>query len=208
MPPKQLRFNPTVDEYEERQISNPPKAIHSPTSAPVLYRTLRPGECPGLDFSLPSYIFRADPALDLATLNRPASNPPLTCITVRIPSPASIGLCRFEVLHSPRGQAVTVGDVLSAIREHLRQPFASSDSTVHDYYARRVQTVGNYCGNVDERTRRKNKDTEGEPGIRRVDHLQGKVLFAGIEVRDTSDGPIWHMKLEESPRYTGVCTRT
>ncbi|KAJ7683781.1 hypothetical protein B0H17DRAFT_27157 [Mycena rosella] len=201
MTPKQLRFDSTVDEYEERDTADPP----SPASGLVIDRSLRPRECSPFDFSLPSPFFTADPRLDADLRDTPACSPPLKQVIVRISSHTKYGPCKFPVNpdpERPQVPVVTVGDVITEIQWQLRQVLASSDSGVRWYRQRRAQTVENYAQNVDQRTKEQARDQELRAETRVVDHLLGKVLFAGLEMRSSAEPHVWSLKLDSSPRYS------
>ncbi|KAJ7921188.1 hypothetical protein B0H13DRAFT_161046 [Mycena leptocephala] len=158
--------------------------------------------CLSLDLSLPSAVFRADAQLDPALLNKPACAPPLSEVHIRVPSadgPGARGLCTLAVAHAPRGAPVTVGDVLSALRDRLRQPEAitSADPDARRCHAKRVRTLNAYCAGLDVATRAETRRAEAAVGTRRVDCLRGKVLFAGITVEPQR----WQLHLEFSERY-------
>ncbi|KAJ7785175.1 hypothetical protein DFH07DRAFT_4474 [Mycena maculata] len=196
MAPKQLRFNPTVDEYEERD--DQPTCASG--SIPILQSALRPGQCLALDFSLPSAFFRADPRLNHTLMSKPACNPPQSRVTVRVASAHSEhGLCTFPVVHNPEGDAVTVGDVLTAIRDKLRQVDATTDGNAQWYHARRVRTVDQYAGNLHAAERRETQRAEEAAGTRRVDRLLGDVIFNGIVV--CPERGYWRVDLQASSRY-------
>ncbi|KAJ7090959.1 hypothetical protein C8R43DRAFT_291671 [Mycena crocata] len=196
--PKQLRFNPTVDEYEEREdFDSGPESEDALT--PVLHAALKPGECTPFDFSLPSSIFRAHPQLDPSLLDEPACTPPLTEVNIRIASVDSArGLCRIRVRHSPEDESVTVGDVLTQIREALRRAEVIIDQDVAWPHAQRLATLEAYGVNVDPKTLREAKSSEEAAGTRLVDRLLGEVLFAGITV----EREYWQLHLQLSDRYT------
>lgn len=198
MPPKKLRFNPIVDECEERESDDA-----QPT---ILHSALRPGECLALDFSLPSSVFRADPRLDSALMSKPACSPPESLVTIRVASAhAPRGLCTFPVIHNPEGEPVTVGDVLTTIRDKLRQLEATTDRDVEVYHARRVRSVDAYLGDLDAATRRETRKTEEAAGPRRVDHLRGNVLFDGVVLKSArlprAEPDCWLVDLQPSSRY-------
>ncbi|KAJ7467372.1 hypothetical protein B0H11DRAFT_2046882 [Mycena galericulata] len=206
MAAKQLRFNSTVDEYEERDESK----THWQTTCdaglassltPSLF--LRPGQCPAFDFSLPSSVFRADPRMDPAIMSQIACTPPQSRVIVRVASAHSThGLCTFPVVHNPEGYPVTVGDVLSTIRDKLRQLEATTDPDAEWYHARRVDTVAEYLGTLDEPTRWETKRVEEASGTRRVDRLLGNVVFDGVVLKLTSGEPdCWLVDLQACPRY-------
>lgn len=192
MPSKNLRFNPIVDEYEERDVCSPPPASKR-GSVPVLHAALRPGECPQFDFSLPSATYNADPRLASGFVDQAACTPPLPVMIIRIPSvDGAKGLCRFEVYHNPKGKDVTVGDVIGTIQGQLREPLGTAaDQKVQSYGKQRARTLEQYAGRVDANGK-KNEET-----IRRVDQLLGNVLFAGI----THAVDCWEVKLTPSQRY-------
>ncbi|KAJ7075205.1 hypothetical protein B0H15DRAFT_806360 [Mycena belliarum] len=208
MATKRLRFNPVVEEYEARQLPDPPTCRSPvPGSPPVLSHKLLPKSCLRLDFSLPSSVFRATPELDLITLSKSAFTPPLTCVTIRIPATPALdespGLCKFLVLHNPEGEPVTVGDVLTTILDKLREPEVNISPGVLSHFMRRVETVESYGHGLDASARQENKRAEERAGTRRVDRLQGHVLFAGFD-SPTSVEPETCLKLEHSPRYDSV----
>ncbi|KAJ7137012.1 hypothetical protein C8R44DRAFT_869094 [Mycena epipterygia] len=196
MPPKNLRFNPVVDEYEERDVYSPPPAYQSGSVlAPVLHPALRPGECPQFDFSLPSATYNADPRLASAFMDKAACTPPLPMMKIRILSAdGSCGLCRFEVYHHPKGKDVTVGDVIGTIQAKLREPMENAaDKTVQWYCKQRARTLEQYAGRTDANGK-KNEET-----LRRVDELLGNVLFSGITLVEDR----WEVRLKPSQRYAG-----
>ncbi|KAJ6566586.1 hypothetical protein B0H19DRAFT_1138220 [Mycena capillaripes] len=195
---KQLRFGQTVDEIEEHRIADP--ASEEQSNA-ILHPALRPNECPALDFSLPSSVFRAEAHLSPVLLSKPACSPPRSSVKIRVPSTdGQRGLCTFDVVHVPKGEPVTVGDVLSAIRDKLRQPEKIADQDVHWYHAQRVHTLDAYCASLDAATRSETKCKEVDTKTRRVDRLCGKVLFAGITF-SAAEPDKWHLNLEFSDRY-------
>ncbi|KAF7354233.1 hypothetical protein MVEN_01111100 [Mycena venus] len=202
MASKNLRFNPDVDVYDEIYIASPAlKASNGPgLTVPVLDAALQPGRaCPPVDFSLPSAVFRADPHLDDALLGRPACQPPVYEVHIRVLSADGIhGLCNIAVVHNPRYEPVTVGDVLSTIRDKLRQTEACAEQDVRWYYAKRVETLDGYCSNLE--TNRK----ERTEGTRRVDRLRGNVLFTGIAVPSPAEPRKWQLQLAFSPRYANA----
>ncbi|KAJ7150121.1 hypothetical protein C8R43DRAFT_1128171 [Mycena crocata] len=202
LPPKrQVRFNPTVEEYEDREFPTPtPNGEPDGTAlTPVLHAALSPGDaCLQLDFSLPSAIFRASTQLDEALLSEPACTPPVAEVNIRIASvDRTQGICRMCVLHSPKGEAVTVGDVLTTIRTALREPEIVSDQDVQWPHARRLATLEEYETNVDAKTMRAVLKIEKAAGTRRVDRLLGDVQFAGITV----EPQCWQLHLRFSERY-------
>jgi hypothetical protein len=205
MPPKHLRFSETVDEYEAHEVADPLEDVTAPAlaSTPIqLHPSLTPKQCLSLDLSLPSAVFRADAQLDPALLNKPACAPPLSEVHIRVPSAdgaGARGLCTLAVAHAPRGAPVTVGDVLSALRDRLRQSeaIAGADPDVRRYHAQRVRTLDMYCVHLDAATRAETRRAEAAAGTRRVDRLRGKVIFAGISVEPQR----WQLHLEFSERY-------
>ncbi|KAJ7082045.1 hypothetical protein B0H15DRAFT_912546 [Mycena belliarum] len=206
---KYLRFNPSVDEYEACPIASVPTGCcNGAVSQHVLDPVLRPGTPLRLDFSLPSALFCQPSRLPPALLHTPASTPPVPRVTIRIPnmpdSETSPGLCQFYVLHSPEGEAVTVGDVLSAIHRSLREPLPSSDLAVLRHQTRRVKTVAGHGTSLDPRTKASVERDEEMGGARRVDQLNGYVVFAGIERPAGKDPLVWHVKLELCSRYDRV----
>jgi hypothetical protein len=134
---------------------------------------------------LPSAVFRADAQLDPALLNKSACAPPLSEVHICVPSadgPGAHGLCTFAIAHEPRGAPVTVGDVLSALRDRLRQSeaIAGADPHVRRYHAQRVRTLDVYYAGLDAATRAETRRAEAAAGTHCVDRLRGKVIFAGI----------------------------
>ncbi|KAJ7851245.1 hypothetical protein B0H14DRAFT_829729 [Mycena olivaceomarginata] len=202
--PKCLRFNQTVEVYEhpETETESPSNAAPPRATAPVLHSTLRPGECSPLDFSLPADVFIADPRLDNTLLTKSACTPPQREVYVRVPSAnGPRGLCNIGVAHSPATECVTVGDVLTAIHNALRQKEVSVEKDVRRHHERRVATLEQYCSALDKPTRAKIDLDEATGGTRRVDQLRGNVLFAGIIVPSPEVPSKWELRLEFSERY-------
>ncbi|KAJ7161737.1 hypothetical protein C8R46DRAFT_352149 [Mycena filopes] len=147
---------------------------------------LRPQECVELDFSLPSSAFApGEPAaLPAEILDRPAHSSLITRVLIRIPSArGGRGLCSFHVVHdgSAAQEPVTVGDVLTAIHRRLREAEPSNDPEVLKFCADRIAQSAQ-------------PETERAFGTRRIDHLLGKVLFAGIVIPPQQEP--WHVELD------------
>ncbi|KAF8153648.1 hypothetical protein K438DRAFT_1987451 [Mycena galopus ATCC 62051] len=191
MPTKQVRFSEIVDQYEDR------------TEPCNLHPALCPEGCiPGLDFSMPSVLFRANSRLESALLNMPAYTPPIDISEVQIRvlyAGGMRGLCTIAI-----PPISTVGDVLTTIHEKLRQPVLDvpAGENIDWYHSQRVKTLDAYCSALNKRARRDTNSMEAATGMRRLDLLRGKVLFAGIVVPDITEPHKWELILESCERYT------
>ncbi|KAF7345794.1 hypothetical protein MVEN_01600100 [Mycena venus] len=188
---KEVRWKLTVDEYV---IRNSPESWTSPLPAsskasitvPIpppppqpnqdlplpgaealqIHRSLTPAQALQLDFSFPSDAFRRNPQLTQTLLNEPACNPPQSVVHLRIS--AGLYAADFDVVHTPRGWAVTVGDVLTGIQAHLRQyDRGKAPPEAAPYMYRRIATVNGYCPARDRDARKGGGDHCGRTPRRR-----------------------------------------
>ncbi|KAJ7844688.1 hypothetical protein B0H13DRAFT_1908753 [Mycena leptocephala] len=158
---KEVRWKLTVDEYVIRNspeswtsplpgANPPPTPVPQPPPPPQpnqdlplpatleLHHSLTPASALQLDFSFPSRAFRLNPQLTQPLLNEPACTPPK-------PSGAR------RRAHPARG-AVTVGDVLTAIQNRVRQyDDGQAPPAAAPYMHRRIATVNGYCAGRDAR---------------------------------------------------------
>ncbi|KAJ7819692.1 hypothetical protein B0H14DRAFT_2600446 [Mycena olivaceomarginata] len=228
MPPKkEVRWKLTVDEYA---IRNSPESWTSPLPAPSkaspavfipppppqpnqdlplpgagaleFHRSLTPAQALQLDFSFPSDAFRRNPQLTQTLLNEPACTPLQSVVQLRIS--AGLYVAEFDVAHTPRGRAVTVGDILTGIQAHLRQyDCGRAPPEAVPYMDRRIATVNGYCPTRD-RDRRKEAATiaaERQGGVRFADHLLGHTLFSGLSPQLGQRENYWQVELAIPERY-------
>lgn len=103
----------------------PPPQLTRDLPLPVtleMHPSLTPANALQLDLSFPSEAFRCNPQLTRTLLATPACTPPRTTVCVRIA--AGMYKTQVQIRHSTRDgaqDAVTVGDVLTAIQTELRQ---------------------------------------------------------------------------------------
>ncbi|KAJ7107981.1 hypothetical protein C8R43DRAFT_1163366 [Mycena crocata] len=202
---KNVHWSSTVDEYPGRispesysrslpnQHPTPYMIQHAPLpvlAAVELHSTLSPAHALPLDFSLPSAVFHHHPALTETLLSAPACIPPPNVVYIHIK--AGVFKEELEVKHTPSGQTVTVGDVLSTVHHRLRTfyPYPIPSAAV-DYTRRRITTANGHCAR---------QDTESSHP-RLVDGLCGSTIFAGLEVRLGQPVNYWEMKIEKPRRY-------
>ncbi|KAF7341731.1 hypothetical protein MSAN_02071900 [Mycena sanguinolenta] len=199
MSTRRVRFSETVEEYEhedENPLNLPPPL----TPILVPHSALRPNECEPLDFSLPSTLLRTDSRLDSTILDEPACALAYPEIHIRVPSSNGMrGLCTVALL-----TPCTVGDVLTALHNNLRQPPETREGVEQDvewFHSRRVDTLASYCADLDKLTRLEIISTEAATGARRIDLLRGKVSFAGTTVPDPTEPHRWELLLDFAQRY-------
>ncbi|KAK7045239.1 hypothetical protein R3P38DRAFT_2883164 [Favolaschia claudopus] len=223
---KTVQFKLTVDEYtildspESWTSSLPgdgrsnsrlvPPRPHFNQNLPLprtlqLDPSLSPSQPLQLDFSFPSAAFRHNPQLTEKLLGRPACTPPIPRLHLRIS--AGLYTVNIDVAHTPRGHAVTVGDVLTAIQSHLRQYDAGRlPPEAARYMERRIETVNGYCAKArrDRRAEAQSVAQERGGGGRVVDHLLGQTLFAGITVQAGKPDHYWQVELDIPERYANA----
>ncbi|KAF7368254.1 hypothetical protein MVEN_00145900 [Mycena venus] len=225
LPKKEVRWKLTVDEYVTR---NSPESWTSPLPAPSkasitvpipppppqpnqdlplpgaeglqIHRSLTAAQALQLDFSFPSDAFRHNPQLTQTLLNEPACNPRQSVVHLRIS--AGLHTVEFDVVHTPRGHAVTVGDVLTGIQAHLRQyDRGKAPREAAQYMYRRVATVNGYCSARDARKEAATIAAERQGGGRFVDRLLGHTLFAGLSPQLGQPDNYWQVQLAIPERY-------
>ncbi|KAJ6621008.1 hypothetical protein B0H10DRAFT_1945645 [Mycena sp. CBHHK59/15] len=128
--------------------------------------------------SHPLSAFDGNPQLTHDLLDEHACCTSATQLVVRI----SAGLIHMdlEVLHNPPGQPATVGDVLTHLHRYLRERERDLPPVTMPYTNRRAETVN---------------------GSKRVDHLLGHTLFAGLFVRLGKPENFWQLDLAIPQRY-------
>ncbi|KAF7334904.1 hypothetical protein MVEN_02240100 [Mycena venus] len=224
---KEVRWKLTVDEYVIRNSPESwtsPLPVSSKASATVLipppppqpnqdlplpvagalefHRSLTPAQALQLDFSFPSDAFRRNPQLTMTLLNEPACNPPQSVVHLRIS--AGLHTVEFDVVHTPRGRTVTVGDVLTGIQAHLRQYDRDKvPPEAAPYKYRRIATVNGYCSARDRDARKESATiaAERQGGGRFVDRLLGHTLFAGLSPQLGQRDNYWQVQLAIPERY-------
>ncbi|KAF7345826.1 hypothetical protein MVEN_01604100 [Mycena venus] len=226
MPPKkEVQWKLTVDEYV---IRNSPESWTSPLPMPSqasttvlipppppqpnqdlplpgagaleFHRSLTSAQALQLDFSFPSDVFRRNPQLTQTLLDEPACTPPQCVVHLRIS--AGFYTVEFDVAHTPRGQAVTVGDVLTGIQAHLRQyDCGTAPPEAAPYMHRRIETVNGYCHGRNARKEAATIAAERQGGGRFVDHLLGHTLFTGLSPQLGQQENYWQVELALPERY-------
>ncbi|KAF7345994.1 Pleiotropic drug resistance ABC transporter protein [Mycena venus] len=220
---KGVRWKLTVDDYVTR---NTPESWTSPLSffseasttalilppppnqdlplpgaeALVIHRSLTPAQALQLDLSFPSEKFRRNPQLTLTLLNEPACQPPQSVVHLNIS--AGLYAAQFDVVHTPRGWAVTVGDVLTGIHGHLRQyDNGRAPPEAAPYMYRRIETVNGYCPTRDAQQEAATVAAERQGIGRLVDHLLGHTLFTGLSPQLGQPDNHWKVELAIPERY-------
>ncbi|KAJ7892234.1 hypothetical protein B0H13DRAFT_1886879 [Mycena leptocephala] len=223
---KEVRWKLTVDEYVIRNspeswtsvplpdaspaptpVPNPPPPPQPNQDLPLpatleLHRSLTPASALQLDLSFPSYAFRQNPQLTQTLLNEPACTPPQAVVHLRIS--AGVYAAELDVVHTPRGQAVTVGDVLTAIQNRVRQyDGGHAPPAAAPYMQRRIATVNGYCAAAGRDAPREAANVEAERAGkgRFVDHLLGHTMFAGLTPQLGQPDNSWQVELVVPERY-------
>ncbi|KAF8186073.1 hypothetical protein K438DRAFT_1973448 [Mycena galopus ATCC 62051] len=164
-----------------------------------LHPALTPAQALQLDFSFPSAAFRANPQLTQTLLDAPACQPKQGVLHL------SIGAGRYtaelDIVHNPPGRTVTVGDVLGAIQNHLRQYDRGAPREAAPYTQRRIETVNGYCPTLDARTKAGQIAAEAQGRGRFVDRLLGHTRFAGLTPRLGGPDNCWEVELVIPERY-------
>ncbi|KAJ7161890.1 hypothetical protein C8R43DRAFT_991701 [Mycena crocata] len=211
---KSVSFSLSVDEYTA--INSPeswtsPLKNQPPTPGPAqdapfraasglqMHPALSPAHALKLDFSFPSDAFRRNPQLT-GLLDVPACHPPRDVIVVRIKK--GVFKERVEVKHTPSGRAVTVGDVLTAVQNRLRQRDPDAPIETRPYMRRRIETVNGYrAGPRDRRAEAQTVAAEAASAARLVDRLLGHTLFKGLQPRSGEPDSYWEINLDKPRRY-------
>ncbi|KAJ7169261.1 hypothetical protein C8R43DRAFT_982729 [Mycena crocata] len=211
---KKVHWSVTVEEYTiqdspESWTSPLPNTPPTPYLAPVplpptatleVHPALSPAHALQLDFSFPSDAFRCNPQLTKMLLDAPACTPERNVIIVHVA--AGVFKENIEVKHSPSGQAVTVGDVLTAVQHRLRTHDRNGVPPETALYARRrIETVNGYCDGRDRRAEAQAVAAESQGKERLVDRLLGHTLFSGLELREGKPDNHWKINLETPLRY-------
>ncbi|KAJ6553188.1 hypothetical protein B0H19DRAFT_1072665 [Mycena capillaripes] len=218
---KEVRWKLTVNEYVIRNSpeswtsslpESDPLPVRNPPPPPqpnqdlrlpgtlVIHPSLTPALALQLDFSFPSDAFRRNPQLTQTLLNEPACTPPQALVRLRIS--AGLYVADLDVVHTPRGQDVTVGDVLTAIQTRVRQyDDVQVPLEAAPYMHRRIATVNGYCVGRDARKEAANITAEHQGGGRFVDRLLGHTLFAGLTPRLGEPENSWQVQLGIPERY-------
>ncbi|KAK7036222.1 hypothetical protein R3P38DRAFT_2911049 [Favolaschia claudopus] len=167
--------------------------------------------CLSLDFSLPAAIVKEHFKLDDDVLNRAASQPHAARLCVRVPYPTgSRGLCIVDIRPCvPERRYVSVGDVLTQVHKKLRDPpdgDAAKEDGLPDVFEKRVRFFETYAYASGAPDPSVSVRAERAGGVRRVDCLRGKVVFAGLtyktEVFEANTRvEIWQLDLDLAPRY-------
>ncbi|KAJ7169225.1 hypothetical protein C8R43DRAFT_945173 [Mycena crocata] len=213
--PRLIPHPPSLSQLRTSPLPSPPSTPPPPTpflhdrplpSTLEIHPLLTPPHALQLDFSLPSDAFRKNPQLTEALLAAPACTPPHATLCLRI----AAGAFRQShgVEHNPRGQPVTVGDVLTAVQRVLRAyDHGTAPPAAAPYMRRRIETV-NDCsyypgtgvggsGLWDAKTASAERAGEG----RVVDRLLGYTLFAGLTVEPDKPDNCWQLHLAIPERY-------
>ncbi|KAJ7904936.1 hypothetical protein B0H13DRAFT_2510077, partial [Mycena leptocephala] len=162
---KEVRWKLTVDEYVIRNsleswtsplpgASPPPTPIPNPPPPPQpnqdlplpatleLHRSLTPASAYSSTSPSPLRL-PPEPPAHTDMLNEPGAPPPSGRAP---PHLAGVYAAELDVVHTPRGQAVTVGDVLTAIQNRVRQyDGGHAPPAAAPYMQRRIATVNGYC---------------------------------------------------------------
>ncbi|KAK7046344.1 hypothetical protein R3P38DRAFT_2873385 [Favolaschia claudopus] len=187
----------------------PTQTLPLPTTPTLgINPVLTPANALKLDLSFPSDAFRSNRQLTSALLAEPACTPSRTALIVRI----SAGLYRAQVQirHMSRArnsdapeEAVTVGDVLTAIQRELRQydTGCTVPAEAEPYLRRRIATVNGYSENRSAEARQATVAAEEKGGGRLVDHLLGHTMFAGLTLQTGQPDHCWQLELVVPERY-------
>ncbi|KAJ6580093.1 hypothetical protein DFH09DRAFT_1146475 [Mycena vulgaris] len=220
-PKKEVRWKLTVDEFRSHDSpeswtaplpSPPPAHIPDPLPAPrpvhdlplpailEIHPALAPAHALQLDFSFPSDAFRRNPQLTQTLLDTPACTPMRPAVYIRVA--AGLYEQQWEIVHNPRGQPVTVGDILTGIQSKLRQyDYGNAPPEAAPYMLRRIATVNGYCEGRDARNQAANVAAEREGKGRFADHLLGHTMFAGLTLQLGQGDNFWQLELVVPQRY-------
>lgn len=183
----------------------PPPQLTRDLPLPVtleMHPSLTPANALQLDLSFPSEAFRCNPQLTRTLLATPACTPPRTTVCVRIA--AGMYKTQVQIRHSTRDgaqDAVTVGDVLTAIQTELRQYDGWAPPEAEPYIRRRIATVNGYSAHRSTEARAATVAAESQGGGRIVDRLLGNTMFAGLTPQPGEEDHCWQLKLEIPERY-------
>ncbi|KAF5378735.1 hypothetical protein D9615_006872 [Tricholomella constricta] len=166
-----------------------PTGSQTTSMKPVrIHALLQSSSSPALDFDLtlpPSTITSRHQGISLRALSEPATNPPVSVITIIVPHlPWSI------TVRPSHGTHVTVSDVLEEIYRKLRTNISSQEFHALPSEKDRQRVTAAY----EQRYRRIRSSREYEDekrrGVRRVDFLMRHTRFMGLS--STSRGPdVW-----------------
>ncbi|KAJ7691542.1 hypothetical protein B0H17DRAFT_1062883 [Mycena rosella] len=223
MSTKEVHWKLTVEEYAARDspeswttlLPTPPPAPAPapppPTPPAAAVPLVTPLEVhaalgtvqPLLDFSFPSDAFRRNPQLTESLLAAPACAPARGALCIRIAAGAFKAVLGVE--HAPKGEPVTVGDVLTTIQRELRlHDYGAAPPAAEPYMRRRIETVNGYCEGRNPELEAANIVAEREGKGRVVDLLLGHTLFAGLAVREECADHCWQLELTVPERYMAV----
>ncbi|KAF8202593.1 hypothetical protein K438DRAFT_1757924 [Mycena galopus ATCC 62051] len=207
MPPKRLRFNGAVEQYEYHRSENndienhPEDAPNAPGPTKLKLNSWLLHHRLPLDFSLPSTVFNSLPGLG-KWFYEPACDPPCPRLVINVPSVVGTDDGWDIEVRADGTDCVTVGVVVRTIRNVLRQPLGSNDADVGWYRVKRIDTLSDArCSALDARTIWGTQAKESKSTVLRVDHLRGNVQFAGIIVSNPARPHEWTLVLERSERY-------